>query len=408
MRTAIIIDKSLELDKTVEIIERKGLGHPDTLADELGERLSIIYSKYCLEKFGVILHHNFDKVGLMGGMSLSGFGEGKILSPIRVLINGRASLSFGNDVIKVKELFEKEVESFFAEKFPHITNRANLYTILWEVSVGSSPGGVSSEDSYRQHWFQPRGKEDLSELKNLNCNDTSMGVAYYGNTPLERFVLSVESTLNGQEYKKTRPWLGSDIKIMCSRVNTEVDLTLCVPQIGIYVEGLSEYKRNLQEVLFQIKQIASEVIPDYKLEINLNMRDRFDESAKDLYITYTGSSIEMGDEGFVGRGNRFGGMITPNRLYSMEGIAGKNPVYHTGKMYSAFAYELSKGIYEKYNVHSEVLLVGMTGHALRNPHRTIVKVADCDLTEKDVHEMISNLKAEEVTNKILNGYYRFF
>ena len=50
-----------------EIVERKGIGHPDTLSDALAEELSRVYSNYTLSKFGVILHHNFDKVGLCGG-----------------------------------------------------------------------------------------------------------------------------------------------------------------------------------------------------------------------------------------------------------------------------------------------------------------------------------------------------
>ncbi|MEM7826325.1 MAG: methionine adenosyltransferase, partial [Candidatus Aenigmatarchaeota archaeon] len=44
----------------IEIVERKGIGHPDTLADALAENLSVAYSNYTLQQFGLILHHNFD------------------------------------------------------------------------------------------------------------------------------------------------------------------------------------------------------------------------------------------------------------------------------------------------------------------------------------------------------------
>ena len=54
-------------DRPVEIVERKGLGHPDTLADALAERMSVAYSRHCLERFGAVLHHNLDKLYLRGG-----------------------------------------------------------------------------------------------------------------------------------------------------------------------------------------------------------------------------------------------------------------------------------------------------------------------------------------------------
>ena len=85
-----------------EVVERKGLGHPDTLADALAEYLSVNYSKYTLSKFGAILHHNFDKVGLLGGASFVRFGEGKITKPIRILLNGRASGRFADVIIPVR------------------------------------------------------------------------------------------------------------------------------------------------------------------------------------------------------------------------------------------------------------------------------------------------------------------
>jgi S-adenosylmethionine synthetase len=41
----------------VEIAERKGLGHPDTICDGVMERLSQTMSQAYLERFGAILHH---------------------------------------------------------------------------------------------------------------------------------------------------------------------------------------------------------------------------------------------------------------------------------------------------------------------------------------------------------------
>lgn len=410
MTGSVICDYSLDLNKKYEVIERKGFGHPDTLADELGERLSVAYSKYCIENFGVVLHHNFDKVGMMGGMSNVGFKVGEILEPIRVLINGRASSAFGSTIIPLRELLEEEIRLFFSEMFPHINNVEKIYKIMWEVASGSSPGAVADEDSYRQHWFMPRDKSDLSELVHLNCNDTSMGMAFYGNTVAEKFVLEVESTLNSKEFKLNKPWLGNDIKIMCCRIENEISLTLCVPQIGIFVNNITEYKNNIEVIKEEINRIFNVLYEgtDCALSININMRDRYGAAEKDLYITYTGSSVEMGDEGFVGRGNRYGGLITPNRFYSMEGIAGKNPIYHTGKMYSVFAYELSKKIYEEFGTRSESIFIGMTGHPLVDPHRVIINLEKNNVGEKEIMRLVDSINPSEVTTNILDRKYRMF
>ena len=54
-------------DLDLEVVERKGLGHPDTVADGIADAISIDFSRYCLEKFNAVLHHNVDKVYIGGG-----------------------------------------------------------------------------------------------------------------------------------------------------------------------------------------------------------------------------------------------------------------------------------------------------------------------------------------------------
>jgi len=408
MNTNFSIIPTLELNQACEFVERKGIGHPDTLSDQLGEELSIAYSKYCLENFGVILHHNFDKVGLMGGMSDVGFGIGRITSPIRVLVNGRASSQFGGRTIPLHDIVADVVSRFFSRNFAHIVDAEKIYRIMWEIASGSSPGAIAAEEGFRHHWFAPRDASDLSELTSLNCNDTSMGCAFYGYTDVERFVLAVEKKLNSRDFKLEKPWIGNDIKLMCCRHKDKIELTLCVPQIGVYVSNYDEYVSHKEVIRNEILSVARELIPQYKLSINLNMRDRFNDMNKDLYLTYTGSSVEMGDEGFVGRGNRFGGVISPNRMYSMEGIAGKNPVYHTGKMYSVLAYEIARRVWEKYRIRSEVSVVGMTGASLKIPHSVMIKADGGLIQPDDVAQIIKEIDFAKLTDNILNSNYQLF
>ena len=184
-----------------EIVERKGQGHPDTLSDTLAEKLSNAYSKYTLKHFGAVLHHNFDKVGMMGGKCEVEFGHGKMIEPIRVLLNGRASSKFGNTIINVKELLINETKKFFNDNFPMLNFEKDV-RIIYEVSEGSSPGGVKGHESKRHRWFEPETLDDLNELKHLNCNDTSMGCAFYGYSILENMVYKLERKLNSKEFKK--------------------------------------------------------------------------------------------------------------------------------------------------------------------------------------------------------------
>src|SRR5580704_158466 len=90
-------------DLQVEIVERKGIGHPDSIIDGACEAVSIALSKYYLDKFDVIFHHNVDKGLLVGGRSHAVFGGGKVIDPIYILVAGRATdvVSIGNKTEKV-------------------------------------------------------------------------------------------------------------------------------------------------------------------------------------------------------------------------------------------------------------------------------------------------------------------
>lgn len=198
----IDLDGSKYLD--FEIVERKGVGHPDTLADALAEEFSRVYSNYTLSKFGAILHHNFDKVGLLGGESFVTFGKGYLIKPIRVLLNGRASIRFGNKEIPVRELLEETARNFLVKFFPNIDKEKDI-EILYNLSTSSSPGrvyGSGPEEEVRTYMFKPRGLQDLKELVFLGANDTSIGCSFAPLTPTEKIVLGIEKYLNSISYKK--------------------------------------------------------------------------------------------------------------------------------------------------------------------------------------------------------------
>lgn len=66
-------------DNPFEVVERKGIGHPDTVADAVAEKISVEYSKYCLEHFGAVLHHNVDKFAALGGLVEVDWGKAEMI-----------------------------------------------------------------------------------------------------------------------------------------------------------------------------------------------------------------------------------------------------------------------------------------------------------------------------------------
>ena len=363
----------------LEIIERKGKGHPDTLADGLAEELSRVYSNYTLSHFGAILHHNFDKLGLMGGSAQVAFGHGQLIKPIRVLINGRASGRFANQIIPLRDLLEEATCNFIKRHFPHLDTERDL-EIWFEVNDASSPGYVAAaEDTFREgarkYWFTPRGLHDLPELNRLAANDAAIGCSYAPLSATEKLILTVERRLNETVYRNKCPWLGSDIKVMAVRIGRHLDLTLCVPQIADYTPSIQAYRDHLESIRSDIMMWVRDLHPDLNLSLHLNTRDDYERC--ELYLTAIGSSIESGDEGLVGRGNRINGLISALRPMNIEGICGKNPVYHAGKLYSLAAYQIAQRLYEMIGCSVEVYLISQSGRTLQDPWKTIVVLRDC-------------------------------
>lgn len=387
-----------------DIIERKGRGHPDTLSDQLAIRLSREYSRYTRDRYGAILHHNFDKVGLLGGHSRAEFGSGELIEPIRVLLNGRASVSFGGESIPVRDLLESTARDFLVERFPQLDRDEDI-SIHYNLSSASSPGETEPDkfekEGARAHWFTPRSLDDLPERDHLASNDTSHGVAFAPLNDAERFVLDLERYLNGL-YSDDNPWLGNDIKILCQRIDRTLELTIAIPQIADHVPDLETYDANLRQVEADIRAFAADRVPEYDVAVFTNNRD--DYEAGELYLTAIGSAIESGDEGLVGRGNRVNGLITPTRPMSLEGQCGKNPVYHVGMLYNIGARRVARRLHEEFGTRATVHLISQTGRTLVDPWKTLVTVDD-DIDREAAKATIRSELADipEITEDWLAG-----
>lgn len=402
------IKKNID-DLKFEVVETKGKGHPDNICDTLAEKISANYSKYCLENYGVILRHMIDKLSILGGGSKVYFGKAQIISPIRILVNGRFTNRYKEENIDYMKIVEYTIKKYFKELFPLLDCEKYL-KIIDNTHHNEGPGVIYNDDNTtnndRKKFFEVSNDNDMLNHNNqFKCNDTSTTVSYYPMSKLEQTVLKIEQTLNSNEYSKMNPWVGSDIKVMGIRKDNKIEITSCVPLISTYVLSLEDYKSKIKIIKKDIREVVKSFFPENPILIYLNTRDNYEKN--DLYLTAIGSAVESGDEGAVGRGNRSRGVIPFCRNFSMEAPCGKNPVYHTGKLFTAIGDIISKKIYDQYNLENVVYCTSKMGDNIKNPWNISVEL-NAPITDDNIKKINELIETEisnhrDVTYKIISN-----
>jgi S-adenosylmethionine synthetase len=64
----------------IELVERKGIGHPDSISDGLAEAVSRALCREYISKCEAVLHHNTDETQIVAGRSCPKFGVEKCCS----------------------------------------------------------------------------------------------------------------------------------------------------------------------------------------------------------------------------------------------------------------------------------------------------------------------------------------
>ncbi len=354
-----IVISPLEIADQVEIVERKGIGHPDTICDALAEMLS---RNLCLEyqrRFGAILHHNVDKALLCGGRAAAAFGGGNVLAPIKLYLAGRAITEVGGEAIPIKEIAVEGSRAWL---------KANLHALDPQRHVKIDSVVQQASQDLRT-LFSRRGLHGIAL-----ANDTSFGVGYAPLSPLERLVLAIEKRINGRDRERAMPAWGEDIKVMAVRSADRVEITVACAMIGRFLANIEEYLE--QKILLEklIRDLANEHgFP--ACNVGVNTADN--TSSGGIYLTVTGTSAEAGDDGQVGRGNRVNGLITPCRPMSLEAAAGKNPVSHVGKIYNVLARDIAETIVAEIpEIESaQCLMVSRIGAPVTLPAVVQIKIA---------------------------------
>jgi S-adenosylmethionine synthetase len=357
-----------------EICERKGIGHPDSVCDAVADACSRALCEYYLDKFDRVYHHNVDKAALVGGVARPEFGGGQIIQPQYFLIVGRAI----NQI-----LIECAGELNRLEYIP-------VATICLDVSRDVLSKIFRNLDLNRDIQFDYAvrpGSIDLTGVFDSShhseevplANDTSFGVGYAPYSDAEKIALEAEFLINSDKFKSKCKASGEDVKVMVERVDNKIGITIAAAMVSKYIHNADEYVSYKDQIKEAVLDLASKIIPEREVSVQVNVADNIEKGI--MYLTITGTSAEAGDDGEVGRGNRSNGLITPCRTMSLEAVCGKNPINHVGKIYNILATNIAREIVKRGNgdiIEAHVKLLSQIGRPITDPWVNSISLIPAD------------------------------
>ena len=306
----------------IELVERKGVGHPDSISDGLAEAVSRALCAEYIKKCGVVLHHNTDETQIVAGRSNPQFGGGEVIQPIYTLLVGRATKEFEGVEIPAEAVALQAARDYLRNTIVDLDLERDM---IVDCKLGT-------------------GSSDLRDVFNRDrvpvANDTSFGVGHAPFSELEQIVYESERQLI-TDLKKKIPGIGTDIKVMGLRDGDDISLTICCGMVGRHVDDMDHYMNIKEEMADYVTDLALKRT-DRNVSTFINAADN--AQCGSVFLTVTGTSAEMGDDGSVGRGNRCNGLITPGRPMSMEATSGKNPINHIGKIYNLLSTQMARDI----------------------------------------------------------------
>jgi len=368
-------------ERRVEVVERKGLGHPDTICDSIMNQISVDLCKAYMKEFGAILHHNTDKSLLVAGQVEHAFGGGKMLEPMEIIFGDRAAYGTKEKTIDVERICELAAHNWFRENMRFVDPNVNLRCVN-----KIKPGSAELSDIFNR-----------KTGKFLGANDTSAAVGYAPLSETESLVLHLEKFYNSKDYKKRHPESGEDIKVMGLRNGGKLSFTVCMGMIERFIASEDAYFKRKDEIVADgLEFLRAKTKKDVTLDLNtLDVRGR---GIHGTYLSVTGTSAEDGDCGQVGRGNRVHGIIPLNRPGSSEAAAGKNPVSHIGKIYNLLTYKLAERMHRELGNVDEVYvwLVSQIGKPVDQPHIIAVQIAHMgELDMKAIQPKVNDVVEHE-------------
>ena len=401
-------ENAIEFSDFPELVERKGIGHPDSVCDAAADACSRALCKYYFENYGRYYHHNVDKAALIGGIAKPEYGGGIILEPQKFLIVGRAI----NQILKEKKIEYIPVAMICLDACRQVV--ANVFRNLdvekqIQFDYAVRPGSIDLTSIFEE--------SDLMEQIPL-ANDTSFGVGFAPYSDCEKITLETEKLLNSDAFKNKCKGSGEDLKVMSVRVGNSIDITVCCAMVSKYIRDKSEYIRYTEQMKNAVLDLAVKLISEKEVNVSVNVGDNLEKDI--IYLTITGTSAESGDDGQVGRGNRSSGLITPCRTMSLEAVAGKNPINHVGKIYNVLASNMAHEIVERGQgdiIEAHVKLLSQIGRPITDPWVQSISLIPADninidsvkrIAEEVSVEMLSRENLIELRERLIAGKEQIF
>ncbi len=371
----------------LELVERKGIGHPDTICDAIMEAVSVELSRLYIEKAGRVLHHNIDKGLLVAGQTSPALGGGTIERPMQLIFGDRATTLWNDHRIDLDDILVSTAHNWLKEHLRFVDPSRHII-IQNEIQSGSAQ------------------LMDIFNRETISANDTSAAVGYAPMSATEQTVLAAERYLNSPEFKKRFPESGEDIKVMGARRGRKLSITVAMAFVDRFVTNEKSYfekKEAIKEALMAYLKGSLKTLNE--LEIDINTLDSPGRELGGMYLTVLGTSAEGADCGQVGRGNRVNGVISVNRPLGTEAAAGKNPAAHVGKIYSVLTHKIADHIYKTVSPVEEVYvwLCSQIGRPIHKPW-----VASAQVILKEGSELSDVRPAiEEIIHRELSDMKRF-
>jgi len=315
-------------EQQVELVERKGVGHPDSICDAIMEAVSVELCRAYLDTFGAIKHHNIDKGLLVAGQTTPRLGGGTVDEPMRLVFGDRATYEWKGKRIPVAEIAEATAKAWLRGNLRFVDVEKHI-VFQNEIKAGSPE------------------LSDIFEREVIGANDTSAGVGYAPLTETERLVLATERYLNSTAFKAAFPEAGEDIKVMGYRHGRELILTVAMAMVDRFLHSEKQYFERKAAIHAALQEFVNRECKTLdKVTVDINTLDAPGRGEGGMYLTVLGTSAEGADCGQVGRGNKVNGVIAFNRPMSTEAAAGKNPISHVGKIYNLLSHRIAEEVYD--------------------------------------------------------------
>lgn len=385
--TVVSLNSTPVEEQAVELVERKGIGHPDSICDSIMEATSVALCSEYQKTFGRVVHHNIDKCLLVAGTTSPRIGGGTVDEPMRLVFGDRAIYEMNGKKVPVPEIAIATAEDWLRTNLRFVDPKKH---VICQVEI--KPGSPELTDIF--------------DREVIGANDTSAAVGYAPLTETERMVLATERYMNSPQFKEMFPEAGEDIKVMGYRRYRELTLTIALAFVDRFIPSEKAYFARKAEIQAAVESFVAKEKKNFdRVTIDLNTLDVEGRGEGGMYLTVLGTSAEGGDCGQVGRGNKVNGVIALNRPMSTEAAAGKNPIAHVGKIYTFLTHEIANKVYESTPGIAEVYvwLCSQIGHPIDRP---LIASAQLVLKPGATLTDVQN-PVEEVMERELADIYRF-